>query len=159
MLNVLRFTPMKTNKFTAKYSCGAMYATILNNPFDKRFLREETILVCVIPGPKEPSLEQLNSVIEPFVEEMLQLNNGVSIAMSNHPTGADSLSVGVRLRVHGRAEKQLTHARVLLNSSDLPASRKLTGLRSYMDPDFMCPWCHQTVSSLTHPDCFHPSSK
>lgn len=67
---------MKTNKFAGKYSCGAMYATILNNPYPKRFLREETVLVCVIPGPSEPSLEQLNSVIEPFVEEMLTLGNG-----------------------------------------------------------------------------------
>lgn len=73
-----RFTPMKTNKFTGKYSCGAMYATILNNPTEKRFLREETILVCVIPGPTEPSLEQLNSIIEPFVEEMMLLKNGMS---------------------------------------------------------------------------------
>ena len=67
---------MKTNKFSRRYSCGAMYVTILNNPLGKRFLREETILVCVIPGPKEPSLEQLNSVIEPFVDEMIELNCG-----------------------------------------------------------------------------------
>jgi hypothetical protein len=67
---------MKTNSFSGRYSCGAMYVTILNNPRHKRFLCNETILVCVIPGPTEPSLEQLNAVIEPFVAEMLLLGNG-----------------------------------------------------------------------------------
>ncbi|KAI0085000.1 hypothetical protein BDY19DRAFT_909442 [Irpex rosettiformis] len=49
--------PMKTNKFTGQYSCNVMYLTILNNPNGKQFLREETILICTIPGPTEPSLK------------------------------------------------------------------------------------------------------
>lgn len=74
---------MKTGKNSGRYSCGAMYATILNNPRQVRFHREETILVCVIPGPHEPSLEQLNAVIEPFVEDMLVLGNGKHGSGSN----------------------------------------------------------------------------
>ena len=68
---------MKSNNFSGKYSCGAMYATVLNNPRDKRFRREETVLLCVIPGPTEPSLEQLNSVIETFVADMHKLGLGM----------------------------------------------------------------------------------
>lgn len=41
------------------------------------FLREETILVCVVPGPHEPSLEQLNYVLEPFVREVHILYGGL----------------------------------------------------------------------------------
>lgn len=56
-----------------------MYVTICNNPREKRFLREETILACVIPGPTEPSREELNSCLEPIVEDILKLEDGMSL--------------------------------------------------------------------------------
>lgn len=55
-----------------------MYLTICNNPRAKRFLREETILVAVIPGPREPSLEELNEVLEPMVRAIKTLYSGTS---------------------------------------------------------------------------------
>lgn len=51
------------------HSTGAMYLIICNNPRAKRYLREETILVCVMPGPTEPSLEQMNYVLDPMVDD------------------------------------------------------------------------------------------
>ena len=53
-----------------------MYATIKNNPHAIEFLREETILVIVLPGPTEPSLEEINHVLEPFTEEIRILYQG-----------------------------------------------------------------------------------
>lgn len=153
----IRFTPMKSGSFCGKYSCGAMYLTILNNPRTKRFLREETILVCVIPGPTEPSLEQLNAVIEPFVQEMLILGSGMSY-IAKPSADLKYYTTGLEFKVHGQPERVLTHMQLLLNSSDLPASRKITGLRSCTSKYFMCPWCLQTVPSLTHEDCFTPDS-
>ena len=61
---------------SGKHSSGALYVTICNTPREKRFRREETILAAVIPGPHEPSLEQLNNVIRPFVDDVLQLHQG-----------------------------------------------------------------------------------
>ena len=61
---------------SGRHSSGALYVTICNNPRTKRFRREETILTCVIPGPSEPSLEQLNNVLIPFVQEVLRLEEG-----------------------------------------------------------------------------------
>ncbi|KAL7279548.1 hypothetical protein ACG7TL_005946 [Trametes sanguinea] len=69
MFNIDWFRGLKRGK----YSVGAIYCTICNNPRSKRFLREETILIAIIPGPEEPSLEQLNSVLEIFVLEAHQL--------------------------------------------------------------------------------------
>lgn len=60
-----------------KYSVGAVYCTIANNPRAKRFLQEETILLAIIPGPEEPSLEQLNSILEVFVAEAQRLYSGM----------------------------------------------------------------------------------
>lgn len=62
----------------AHHSTGAIYLIICNNPRAKRYLREETILICVIPGPSEPSLEQMNPVIDPMVDDLNRLYNGES---------------------------------------------------------------------------------
>lgn len=59
------------------HSSGAIYVTFCNNPQPKHFLREKTILVCVISGPNEPFLEELNSVITPFVKDVLLLEQGM----------------------------------------------------------------------------------
>lgn len=41
-------------------STGAVYLTVQNLERTVRFLPANVILACVVPGPKEPSLEQLN---------------------------------------------------------------------------------------------------
>ncbi|KAI0761013.1 hypothetical protein BD413DRAFT_495917 [Trametes elegans] len=72
MINIDWFRGLKRGK----YSVGAIYATICNNPRSKRFLCEETILLAVIPGPEEPSLERLNTILEPFIAEALHMYRG-----------------------------------------------------------------------------------
>ncbi|KAF9222500.1 hypothetical protein BS17DRAFT_767723 [Gyrodon lividus] len=63
---------------------GAFYAVICNNPCSIHYLPEETILVMVMPGPEEPSLEQMNNLLEPFVESMLWLEKGVEFVVYGH---------------------------------------------------------------------------
>ena len=58
-------------------STGAMYMTIKNNLLALQYLMEETILICVIPGPNEPLFEQLNNILVPFVEDVQLLYQGV----------------------------------------------------------------------------------
>lgn len=55
------------------HSMGAFYAVICNNLHSICYLPEETILVIVMPGPDEPSLEEMNYLLELFVESMLCL--------------------------------------------------------------------------------------
>ena len=50
-LNMDGFQPFKSTA----YSCGAMYVSILNLPREERYTVENTVLVGVIPGPREPS--------------------------------------------------------------------------------------------------------
>ncbi|OSD03378.1 hypothetical protein PYCCODRAFT_1365629 [Trametes coccinea BRFM310] len=120
------------------YSVGAIYLTICNNPRSKRFLPEETMLLAVIPGPEEPSLEQLNSILEIFVPELLELYNGIDV------------------RVPGEEQPALVHGCLIANASDLPAARKASGLRGHTSKWFMCPVCKQPLHSLTDPRCFDP---
>ncbi|PCH36567.1 hypothetical protein WOLCODRAFT_20614 [Wolfiporia cocos MD-104 SS10] len=95
------------------HSSGAIYLSICNNPHSKRFLRDETMIFCVIPGPNEPSLEQLNNILEPMVRELLELGNGQLFKLS------------------GMRERELVHVSLYAGVNDLPASRKAYGLRGY----------------------------
>lgn len=72
--NCYRFQAVKGK--SGYHSTGAFYAVICNNPRSIRYLPEETILVMVLPGPDEPSLEEMNYLLEPFVESMLRLEKG-----------------------------------------------------------------------------------
>ncbi|TDL13640.1 hypothetical protein BD410DRAFT_872916 [Rickenella mellea] len=121
------------------HSTGALYMCCLNNPRGFRYLREETILVLLIPGPHEPSLEQINCVLEPVVLNFLKLG------------------LGVKFRVHGKAEPELSHSILHHDVSDLPASRKVHGLPNHNSKYFMCPCCKTEFFQLVHPDCFDPT--
>lgn len=70
--NHTRFSSTKNGK----HSSGAVYVTICNGPREKRCHREETILACMIPGPHEPSNEELNSCLQPLVDDILKLESG-----------------------------------------------------------------------------------
>ena len=71
MLNVDWFQPFKL----ARYSVGVLYLVIMNLPRHECFKVENVILVCVIPGPQEPS-KSINTYLSPMVDELLLLWNG-----------------------------------------------------------------------------------
>lgn len=76
-LNVDWFKPFKNSQ----YSCGALYLVINNLPRAERFKPENIILVGVMPGRSEPKLtEEMNHYLEPLVDELLILYNGVEIS-------------------------------------------------------------------------------
>jgi hypothetical protein len=62
---------------TKKHSSGAVYLAILNLPRAVRYKVENVILACVISGPKEPKLENLNFVLSPIVESFKKLYAGM----------------------------------------------------------------------------------
>ncbi|TFK59319.1 hypothetical protein BDN72DRAFT_780904, partial [Pluteus cervinus] len=121
------------------HSTGAIYLTLCNNPRGIRYLCEETALVLVIPGPNEPSLEQLNECIKFIVRGMRELYMGEDFF------------------VHGRAKEVLTHCFLWNNVSDLPASRKAAGLAAHNSKIFMCPSCYAQFDELTDHTCFDTS--
>ncbi|KAJ7756554.1 hypothetical protein B0H16DRAFT_1538396 [Mycena metata] len=123
----------------SNHSTGALYMSLCNNPRDIQFIREETFLVIAIPGPSEPSLEQLNHVLVSFTNSMKRLYNGAVF------------------RVHGHQNPEVSHSQILSNVSDLPASRKTAGLPSHNSKFFMCPHCYMHFYELTQVHCFDPS--
>jgi len=82
---------MKVTKGTS--SVTGIYMACLNLPADIRYNTENMYLCGVIPGPKKPSLEQINNFIRPLVNELLEFWNpdvffsrmAVTTVTSDHP--------------------------------------------------------------------------
>ena len=106
-LNVDWFEPFKRSI----YACGAMYITILNLPREQRYLLENTILVGVIPGPKEPK-KTMNSYLTPLVRELKELWSGIQMSTNS-------------------GNSVLVRAALFCLACDIPASRKVSGFLSH----------------------------
>ncbi|KAK7039964.1 hypothetical protein R3P38DRAFT_3350014 [Favolaschia claudopus] len=119
------------------HSTGAMYATVCNNPRGIRNLREETMLLLMFPGPREPNSEQYNNAMEIPVRHFKRLYNGVP------------------LNVHGKPAKEPFHVQIGTDVSDLPASRKTSGLLACTSKYFMCDHCDTPFYALVDPDAFN----
>ena len=104
MMNFDYFQPYKH----IQYSLGAIYLTVLNLPRGIRNKQENVILVGLIPGPNEPK-HDLNSYLEPFVNDLLKLWDGVELNIS---------AVNYR---------KIIRCALLCVSCDLPAGRKACG--------------------------------
>lgn len=102
-LNVDWFQPFKHTK----HAEGAIYLSILNLPRQERFLKENVLLVGVIPGPKEPALH-INSLLQPLVDELKELWEGVCVKT------LDSTCAIIR-------------AALICVACDIPAGRKVCG--------------------------------
>ncbi|KIK91508.1 hypothetical protein PAXRUDRAFT_797245 [Paxillus rubicundulus Ve08.2h10] len=132
-VNLDWFQPVKRGN----HSTGALYMTCCNNPRGVRYLVEETFLVMVIPGPNEPTLDQINKIMELFVRDMNDLYRVFYVP--GHPT------------------KEPIHLIINTEVSDLPASRKTEGLASFSSKLFMCPQCKTSSFMLSDPDGFDPT--
>lgn len=97
-----------------QYSIGALYLVVLNLPREERYKIENTILVGIIPGPKEASLT-INSYLGPLVLELQDAYKGLIIT-----TLVDSVEMTVCIR-----------AVIGCVTCDIPASRKLCGFLSH----------------------------
>lgn len=60
----------------ADYSVQGVYVVINNLPLELRHRHENMILACVMPGLKEPSSYEFNQILEPLVDELIELNKG-----------------------------------------------------------------------------------
>ena len=102
-LNVDWFQPFKHTQ----HSEGAIYISILNLPRQERYLKENVILVGIIPGPKEPSLH-INTFLKPLVDDLQLLWKGIFITNSTLTT-------------------TIIRAALLCVACDIPAARKVCG--------------------------------
>ena len=72
-LSVDAFNPFLNKQAGKKASSTAIYMICLNLPPSIRYKAENMYLAGIIPGPREPSLTQINHLLEPLVAELLEL--------------------------------------------------------------------------------------
>ena len=106
MMNVDWFQPFKHR---SDYSIGVIYMVLMNLPRNIRFKKENVVLVGIVPAlAHEP--KSLNHFLEPAVDELKALWEGVQVNTFNSP------STPVEAR-----------AALLCCAADIPAARKLCG--------------------------------
>ncbi|OBZ80176.1 hypothetical protein A0J61_11775, partial [Choanephora cucurbitarum] len=114
------------------YSIGVIYLTVQNLPREVGNLRANTILVCLINGPKEPMTHEMNHYLRPLVKELLVLMNGVKMDTKKHGT-------------------QTVKAALSLCMMDLPAQRKVAGFTSFNSLN-ACHKCKKQFASIIQGD-------
>ncbi|CEL55034.1 LPS-assembly protein [Rhizoctonia solani AG-1 IB] len=120
------------------YSVGACYLVLNNLPRHLRFLRENICLVLVMPGPNEPNDYALDQMLEPLIEELLELKQGVII----------NVREGVQPPVY---RDRKIYAELSQHIADLIARIKMgggAGVRSELN---FCLYCRARLSSLSVP--------
>jgi Transposase family tnp2 len=118
------FNPYGNKAAGKKASVGAIYMVCMNLPIALRYRIENVYLVGIIPGPHEPTLDQMNHFFQPLVKDLLQFwNPGVFFSKTHkHPFGS------------------LVRCAVIPVICDAPALRKTFGFTS-MTSKFFCNFC------------------
>lgn len=91
------------------HSTGGVYLYCNNLPLHLRTKMANTVLVSVLPGPKEATIQQLNYLMEYITEEF------------------KTLFTGVRMYKHGQSTPVTVYAALHLIVGDWPAQAKVSG--------------------------------
>ena len=130
-LHVNFFNPEGMSVRGPSSSSGIISMACLNLPSDIRYKPENMYLAGIIPGPKQPSLENLNHYLRPLVDDMVaSWNQGIHFSRTAiYPNG------------------QVTQSAIALAVCDLPAAHHLSALAG-IGSHFLCSMCN----------CYHKSN-
>ncbi|POV99926.1 hypothetical protein PSHT_13313 [Puccinia striiformis] len=134
-LNVDWFNP-SGNKTAGKHiSLGTIAMMCLNLPPHLRASHDNIFLAGLTPGPSEPTVTQINHVLEPLVNELKELWTGVKFDSTINFPG-------------GRIIKVMLGPIVC----DLPAIRKVLGMAGHSSHKNMCSFCRVTKEKIDRVD-------
>lgn len=87
--NIDGFNPIRTRAAGKQYSVQGIYGVLLDLPEHLRYLPENVYHAGLMPGPKKPSLDQMNYMMEPLVDDLeISYKEGVFITRThNYPKG------------------------------------------------------------------------
>lgn len=128
------FNPFGNKSAGKHHSIGAVYMACLNLPPHLRYRTENIYLAGIIPGPHEPSLDQLNHFLAPLIDNLLELwHEGLYLS-----------------KTASRTTGRLIRAAVIPLVCDLPALRKTAGFAGHSASN-MCSFCRlqrQDINNL-----------
>lgn len=128
------FNPYHNKQAGKKVSVGAIYMVLLNLPPHLRYRVENVFLVGIIPGPSKPSIERINEILKPLVNDLLPFwDPGVYFS-----------------RTFRYAKGRLVRCVVIPLVCDLPAVRQMAGFAGHSSTHF-CSFCllpHDQIGNL-----------
>lgn len=133
--NMDGFNPFQLKQAGRAATVMGLYMVCLNLPPEERFKSENMFLAGIIPGPKEPSMEQINHFLSPLVDDLLDsYTNGVHYTRTwNYPNGRN------------------TRSALALIICDLPAARQAMGFTSHQSANF-CSYCKLQLRDINNLD-------
>jgi len=134
-LNMDGFNPSARRRNGRAASISGIYLVCLNLPPDIRYKIENVFLVGIVPGPHEPSTHQVNHLLRPLVDDLLQL-----------------WSPGIYLRRTAKYPNgRLVKGALIPVVCDLPAARRVAGLGGHSCTRF-CSECLQKLEDINDLD-------
>lgn len=127
------FNPFGNRASSKSASVGAIYMVCLNLPLHLRYRMENIYLVGIIPGPREPSLHQINHFLDILVNDLIPLwTRGLYFSRT------------AALR-YGR----LVRCALLPLICDLPGLRKTAGFAGHSHT-YLCSFCRITKNTVSN---------
>ncbi|VDC00004.1 unnamed protein product [Peniophora sp. CBMAI 1063] len=134
-LNVDGFNPFQAKETGRRASVTAMYLICLNLPPHLRYKVENMFFIGLIPGPKEPTEDQINHILALVVQQLLEFwTKGVFYD---------------RTPLHDRG--LLVRLALFLVVCDSPAGRDVSGFARHNHTRF-CPYCKLTYQERNNVD-------
>lgn len=129
--NMDGFNPFQLKQAGRSASVMGLYMVCLNLPPNERFKTENMFLAGIIPGPKEPSMQEINHFLKPLVDDLLKSYvNGVRYTRTwKYPNGRNIRSA------------------LALIICDLPATRQALGFSGPQSANF-CSYCKLRLKNI-----------
>ncbi|KAG1736440.1 uncharacterized protein EDB91DRAFT_1250062 [Suillus paluster] len=119
------------------HSSGPIYYAINDLPRNQRFLQVNVICAAIMPGPKEPNIQQINYCLEPSTRELMDLKNGV------------------KMDVHGEEEAADVFADNEVLACNMPASHKCNRTAGHSHDFHLCAFCNADVVKINTPEGYN----
>ena len=129
------FNPRGNRRAGQSISSGVIFMACLNLPLEVRYKRENIYLAGVLPGPKAPSLQQVNHFLRLIVHELGPLwKDGVHLS-----------------RTASRYSGRVVRCALIPLVSDLGAVRKTSGTASH-SATYFCTFCQLKKRNINDVD-------
>ncbi|KAG0152050.1 hypothetical protein CROQUDRAFT_694174, partial [Cronartium quercuum f. sp. fusiforme G11] len=116
------FNPRGNKKCGAQQSLGVLAFNCINLPPSLRNLLQNTCIAGITPGPNAPDMTTISHVLKEHVDDLLLLEEGISVVTSRYPQG------------------QLVRMKLLPLLGDMVGMHKVAGFASH-SATFYCSWC------------------
>ncbi|KAG2335647.1 hypothetical protein BDR05DRAFT_898020, partial [Suillus weaverae] len=134
------------------HSSGPIYYAINDLPRDQRFLQVNVICAAIMPGPKEPNIQQINHCLEPLTLCSHDITHCVLTCIV-------LLYSGVKMDVYGEEEAADVFADNEVLACDMPASHKCNGTAGHSHDFHPCAFCDADVVKINTPDGYNNSKQ